>query len=85
MKSQGYATLTDTATGKVTGQCDTHQCCHCGSIIHAPANKHIEQVAEFCRNCMKFHCLNENCFSCLHFMKKIEAEEARYHVRRSYV
>ena len=47
MKSQGYATLTDRMTGKITGECDTHQCCHCGAVIHAPANKKIEEVADF--------------------------------------
>jgi hypothetical protein len=34
---------------------------------------------------MRFHCLKPGCFECLHFMKKIEAEEASYHARRSYV
>lgn len=84
MRVDGYATLTDRETGKITGETDTRNCAHCSQIIHTPTNKKIEEVSDFCRNCMKIHCLKPACFTCTPFLKKIEAEEARYHARRSY-
>jgi hypothetical protein len=85
-RAQGYAYLTEIATGRIVAQTDTYTCAHeCGGIIHAPVNRKFEEVADFCRCCMQVICAR--CADkrvCSPLMKKIEAMEEAYHARRSY-
>lgn len=83
MRKEGYACLVDPDRG--TKETDTYSCCHCNRIIHAPVNKKIEEVGDFCRNCMRVHCLSPACFECIPLLKKIERMEAQAWARRSYV
>lgn len=99
---QGYAILTDRETGRVMKEADTYTCNHarlipglgwqpCQRIIHVPANRKVEEVADFCRGCMKIicaQCATEGKGACTTAMKAIEEAEERdarsYHARRSY-
>ncbi len=83
MRAQGYSVLVDPEAG--TKECDTHTCAHCQKVVFTPPNKKIEEVGDFCRGCMKVICLDCAGKGCSPFMKKLEAMEARYHARRSYV
>jgi hypothetical protein len=83
MKAQGYACITDPDIG--VRETDTHTCNHCNCIIHAPVNKKIEEVGDFCRQCMKVICLRCAGKPCIPFLKKLERWESRHHARRSYV
>ena len=83
--AQGYAVLTERATGNTLAETDTYSCAHCGFVIHAPVNRKLEEVGDFCRGCMKIICAK--CADqrvCSPLMKKIEAMEEAYHARRSY-
>ncbi len=82
MRAQGYACIIDPDNGM--RETDTHTCSHCQRLVHTPVNKKIEEVGDFCRGCMKVICLNCAGKGCTPFMKKLEAEEARYHALRSY-
>ncbi len=82
MRAQGYACLTDPDGIK---EWDTQNCAHCQHAIHMPASRKIEEVADFCRNCMHVICLQEACRACTPFMKKVDEMEARAYARRSYV
>jgi hypothetical protein len=81
-RAQGYATLFDPDCG--IKETDTHTCAHCGRVVHTPVNKKIEEVGDFCRNCMKVICLNCAGRGCTPLMKKIERMEERYRARRFY-
>ena len=80
---QGYATITGPDG---IAETDTYTCNHCQHVVHVPVNKKIEEVGDFCRQCMKVICAR--CADkrvCIPFLKKLERYEARYHARRSYV
>lgn len=94
---QGYACITDRATGKVLNECDTMTCSHCQRIVHVPAGKKIEEVGDICRGCMGVIC--RRCADkragrvpdiassgsgpvCITFMRSIEREEDKEARRR---
>lgn len=83
MRAQGYATLYDPDKG--LKECDTHTCNHCNKIIHLPTNKHIEEVGDFCRACMRVICDRCAGHPCIPFLRKLEIWEARDRARASYV
>lgn len=82
---QGYATLTDIQSGKTIAECDTFKCQHCQRVVHVKAKANPDKLGGWCRQCAKAIC--PKCVAtgrCEPFEKKLEAEEARYHARRSY-
>lgn len=83
LRAQGYATLFDPDKG--LKECDTFTCAHCNRIIHKPVNRHIEEVGDFCRSCMKVVCAR--CADkrvCTPLMKSIEMQEERNYRLRGY-
>lgn len=95
---QGYAVITDRQTGKAIKEADTYTCNHarmtasgwqpCQRIIHVPAGRTLEEVADFCRGCMKMICaqcadtkakapieLTGQQFACTAWMRVIERQE----------
>lgn len=98
-KAGGYAALTfadgiresivnfdgmrcEAVTGSMVER-DTYSCFHCNSVVHVPVKADVNFVG-FCRNCMQAICQRCAALPCEPFQKKLEAEEARYHARRSY-
>jgi len=94
---QGYAVITNRATGRIEKEADTYTCSHCQRIIHVPSGKKIEEVGDICRGCMAVIC--RRCSDiragripdvassgsgpvCVTFMRKIEAEEDKEARRR---
>ena len=80
--AQGYATLSDPDAG--VKECDTFTCEHCNAIIHKPTSKKIEEVGDFCRQCMKMICLRCAGKGCTPFLKQLEHAEKRQIALRSY-
>jgi hypothetical protein len=81
MNKQGYACIVDPDTG--LRETDTYTCAHCNKVIHAPVNKKLEEVGDFCRNCMKVICaFCADKRVCTPLMKQIEAMEERDYRRR---
>lgn len=62
---------------------DTFNCIHCGMGVHTKAGDRSADEY-FCRNCMASICPYCADFPCTPLMKKIEQEEERDRVRRSY-
>jgi hypothetical protein len=77
----GYAVVTD---GDSVREADTFTCAHCNSIVIVKAGQKAEDVGGFCRMCMDLICPRCADGPCVPFEKKLEAQEAAYHARRSY-
>ena len=82
MRTQGYACIVDPDVG--TRETDTHTCAHCQRLVHAPVNKKLEEVGDFCRSCMKVICLNCAGNGCTPFLKRIERMGAKAAAVRGY-
>lgn len=67
-----------------TREIDTFTCFHCNRVVHLPTGKQVEQVGDFCRQCMKLICDKCAGNGCTPFLKKLELFEARYNARRQY-
>lgn len=81
-RADGYATLTGPDGLR---ECDTHTCAHCQRIVHVAAGRKFEDIADFCRSCMKVICAQcANKRKCTPFLKTLERWEARECARRSY-
>lgn len=79
MRAQGYACITE--PGKAIRETDTHTCNHCQRLVHAPVNKKIEEVGDFCRGCMKVICLRCAGKGCTPWMAQVDRMEAEYRAR----
>jgi hypothetical protein len=87
---QGYACITGREDGRVWKEGDTYTCAHasgenpCQRVIHVPAGRKLEELADICFGCMKVICLK--CAAkreCTPFLKAIEkAEERDYRIRQ---
>jgi hypothetical protein len=65
-------------------EADTAMCPHCNAHFVIPRNATAAQLGQFCTNCMAQCCTKPSCNTgCAHFMKALEASEARDRLRRS--
>lgn len=79
------------AAGKVVGESHTFTCCHCNRVVEVPAKGSASGIAGpppdlggFCRRCM--HTVCGPCCddgTCVPFLKRVEAAEARAAMLRS--
>lgn len=53
---QGWASLTDRATGKVLKEANTYTCVRCNAVIHVPPGRRFEDVANIDPNTMGVMC-----------------------------
>lgn len=85
LREQGYASLTDRATGNVVAECSTTTCAHCNAITHVKAKQRPEDIGGLCKLCMGLVC--PKCVDagpCVPFEERLAREEARYEALRSY-
>jgi hypothetical protein len=64
-------------------EADTYACVHCNAQVHAPVRSKDDYF--FCRNCMSRICPACADHPCIPFMKKVEAQEEKDRMLRSYV
>jgi len=81
---QGEAEIRDKLTGQVTQRLVAFKCVHCGGVKHAPTLRSHEFSR--CANCddgIRGGLICEDCIGkpCVHFMRAIEADEARARFR----
>lgn len=65
-------------------EADSFTCSHCNRVKFVKAKERAEDLGGLCKVCMGLicdECVNKGCTP---FEKKLEAQEARYHARRSY-
>lgn len=81
-RPQGLATE---SSPEGTKECDTFTCGHCQRIVFVKPKQDAADTGGLCKVCMTLIC--PRCVGaqvCLPFMKKLEAEENRDRIRRSY-
>lgn len=78
MRFRGFGFNQVTLDGRVIEKNDTLQCCHCNFTM--PIVGWFQR--HWCSDCDAEHCSKPECFECIHFMKKIEADEARDRAKR---
>lgn len=80
--AQAVGIITDAFGGKK--EIDCFICCHCNTNVHVKQGMKPDELGSWCTLCMKMHCAQEACFTCVPFEKQMERQEAAYHARRSY-
>lgn len=83
-QAQGYATLTDRESGKVTAERDTFTCNHCSRIVHVAPKADPASIGGLCGHCLKMICPHCVGHGCTPWLEKLERMQARYEARRSY-
>ncbi len=63
-------------------EADTFTCTHCNRVVHVQARSQGDDY--FCRNCMAPICPRCADYPCMPFLRKVEAQEERDRIRRSY-
>lgn len=81
----GYAALTERATGNVIAECDTFQCNHCQRITHVKVKQRAEDLGGFCAACSNLICSGCVGKPCDVIERKLERVERANDMRRWFL